>query len=153
MDASSSTNSNRIEAFRRSNTLHPQVGCRKLFECLNGLRASRGSSRPRRAEEGIRTDICSINSTDSSRCLVSTTRGGATFRTCNCSCKCWVEFTRLFRRNAKPALYCGRQVISTRTGISFLTGRVSSVGGSILKSVSVAGIVPDILISFPCVAS
>ena len=50
----------------------------------------------------------------------------------------------LFRRNAKPALYCGRQVISTRTGISFLTGIVSSDGGSILKSERVAGIVPDI---------
>ena len=38
--------------------------------------------------------------------------------------------------------YCGRQVMSTRTGISFLTGIVSSDGGSILKSESVAGIVP-----------
>src|ERR1022692_3246515 len=38
--------------------------------------------------------------------------------------------------------HCGRQVISTRTGISFLTGIVNSDGGSILKSASVAGIVP-----------
>lgn len=35
-----------------------------------------------------------------------------------------------------------RQVISTRTGISFLTGTVRSDGGSILKSESVAGMVP-----------
>jgi hypothetical protein len=45
-------------------------------------------------------------------------------------------------RDPSFRLYCGRQVISTRTGISFLTGIVSSDGGSILKSVSVAGIVP-----------
>jgi short-subunit dehydrogenase len=32
--------------------------------------------------------------------------------------------------------------MSTRTGMSFLTGIVRSEGGSILKSVSVAGIVP-----------
>jgi len=38
--------------------------------------------------------------------------------------------------------YCGFQVRSTRTGISFFTGIVSSDGGSILKSVSVAGTVP-----------
>src|ERR1700693_4819085 len=47
----------------------------------------------------------------------------------------------------KP-IHCGRQVISTRTGMSFLTGMVSSDGGSILKSASVAGIVPDIRVSF-----
>ena len=35
--------------------------------------------------------------------------------------------------------------MSTRTGISFLTGIVKSDGGSILKSESVAGIVPVIL--------
>jgi hypothetical protein len=34
--------------------------------------------------------------------------------------------------------------MSTRTGISFLTGIANSVGGSILKSDNVAGIVPDI---------
>ena len=44
---------------------------------------------------------------------------------------------------ATPALHNGCQVISTRTGISFL-GIVKSDGGSILKSDSVAGIVPDI---------
>ena len=33
--------------------------------------------------------------------------------------------------------------MSTRTGISFLTGTAKSDGGSILKSDSVAGIVPD----------
>jgi hypothetical protein len=48
-----------------------------------------------------------------------------------------------------PAIHCGRQVISTRTGISFLTGSAKSDGGSILKLVSVAGIVPDIRIWFP----
>jgi len=45
--------------------------------------------------------------------------------------------------------HCGRQVISIRTGISFLTGIARSDGGSILKSESVAGIVPDIRIWFP----
>jgi hypothetical protein len=40
--------------------------------------------------------------------------------------------------------HIGRQVVSTRTGISFLTGTVKSEGGGILKSESVAGIVPDI---------
>src|SRR5215472_6785334 len=50
-------------------------------------------------------------------------------------------------------LYCCRQVISTCTGISFLTGIVSKVGGSILKSVRVAGIVPVILVSSPCFVS
>ena len=39
--------------------------------------------------------------------------------------------------------------MSTRTGISFLTGTAKSDGGSILKSDSVAGIVPDIRIWFP----
>ena len=43
--------------------------------------------------------------------------------------------------------------MSTRTGISFLTGIANSDGGSILKSVRVAGIVPVIRIWFPCVAS
>jgi hypothetical protein len=38
--------------------------------------------------------------------------------------------------------HCGCQVMSTRTGIWFLTGIVKSDGGSILKSASVAGIVP-----------
>ena len=31
-------------------------------------------------------------------------------------------------------IYCGRQVMSTRTGISFLMGIASSDGGSIMKS-------------------
>ena len=44
-------------------------------------------------------------------------------------------------------------VISTRTGMSFFTGMVRSEGGSILKSASVAGIVPEIRVSFPCVTS
>lgn len=43
-----------------------------------------------------------------------------------------------------------RHVISTRTGISFLIGIVRNFGGSILKSVSVAGMVPDIRVSLPC---
>ena len=46
-------------------------------------------------------------------------------------------------------IHCGRHVMSTRTGISFLTGTANSDGGSILKSESVAGIVPDIRIWFP----
>lgn len=48
-----------------------------------------------------------------------------------------------------PYIYIGRQVVSTFTGISFLTGIVSSDGGSILKSLNVAGIVPITCISFP----
>src|ERR1700733_15935913 len=51
------------------------------------------------------------------------------------------------------ARHCGRHVTSTRTGISFLTGTAKSDGGSILKSDRVAGMVPDIRIWFPCVAS
>ena len=43
----------------------------------------------------------------------------------------------------------GRQVISTVTGISFLMGIDSSEGGSILKSVNVAGIDPVIRVSLP----
>ena len=50
---------------------------------------------------------------------------------------------------ATPAIQYGRHVMSTRTGISFLTAIVKSDGGSILKSDSVAGIVPDIRIWFP----
>jgi len=46
-----------------------------------------------------------------------------------------------------------RQVISTRTGISFFTGIAKSDGGSILKSVTVVGIVPDIRISSPNLGS
>ena len=38
--------------------------------------------------------------------------------------------------------YDGCQVMSTRTGISFLIGTVRKVGAWILKSVSVEGIVP-----------
>ena len=53
----------------------------------------------------------------------------------------------------EQTFHCGRHVISTRMGISFFTGIVSSEGGSILKSVSVAGIVPDMRVSFPCVAN
>ena len=34
----------------------------------------------------------------------------------------------------RPAIHCGRQVISTCTGISFLMGIVRSFGGSILTS-------------------
>ena len=56
-------------------------------------------------------------------------------------------------RDSETTLYCGRHVISTRTGISFLTGTAKSDGGSILKSDSVAGMVPEIRIWFPCVAS
>lgn len=46
-------------------------------------------------------------------------------------------------------VYCGRQVISTRTGISFFTAMVRSDGGSILKSDNVAGIVPEMRVWFP----
>jgi hypothetical protein len=46
--------------------------------------------------------------------------------------------------------YCARQVISTRIGISFLIGTVRNFGGSILNSDTVAGIVPVILIRWPC---
>jgi hypothetical protein len=46
-------------------------------------------------------------------------------------------------------IHCGRHVMSTRTGISFLTGTAKSDGGSILKSDNVAGIVPEIRIWFP----
>jgi hypothetical protein len=49
---------------------------------------------------------------------------------------------------ARP--YIGRQVISTFTGISSFVGIASSDGGSILKSVSLAGIVPVIFASLPC---
>lgn len=45
--------------------------------------------------------------------------------------------------------HCRCQVNSTRTGISFLTGIVKREGGSILKSESVAGIVPEIVESLP----
>ena len=64
----------------------------------------------------------------------------------------------LYRKNAKswrqPALnrrfrHCGLHVISTRIGISFFTGMVNNEGGSILKSVSVAGIVPVMCFSLP----
>jgi hypothetical protein len=41
------------------------------------------------------------------------------------------------------ASYCRRQVISTRTGILFFTGSVSKLGDSILKSDSLAGMVPE----------
>jgi hypothetical protein len=57
--------------------------------------------------------------------------------------------SRARRTEATLAIHCGRHVISTRTGISFLTGTAKSDGGSILKSDSVAGIVPDIRIWFP----
>jgi hypothetical protein len=51
---------------------------------------------------------------------------------------------------ARPLVYgAGCQVISTRTGISFLTGMVRRVGGSMLKSARVAGMVPETRISFP----
>jgi hypothetical protein len=49
--------------------------------------------------------------------------------------------------------YFDSHVISMRIGISFLTGRVSSVGGSILKSVSVAGMIPEICILLPCLTN
>lgn len=47
--------------------------------------------------------------------------------------------------------YCFCQVKSTFTGMSFLIGMVSSEGGSILKSVSLAGIVPVSRFSLPVV--
>jgi len=40
--------------------------------------------------------------------------------------------------------------MSTRTGMSFLTGIVRSEGGSILKSESVEGMVPVICVLPPC---
>jgi hypothetical protein len=63
------------------------------------------------------------------------------------------RFQLLFKVFSTLAAHFGRQVMSTRTGISFLTGTAKRDGGSILKSDSVAGIVPDIRISFPCVVS
>ena len=48
-------------------------------------------------------------------------------------------------------IHRGRHVISTRTGSSFFTGTANSEGGSILKSDNVAGMVPDIRVSLPCV--
>ena len=51
---------------------------------------------------------------------------------------------------SKSSIYCRRQVMSTRTGISFLTGMVRSDGGSILKSESVAGMIPVIWVSPLC---
>ena len=59
--------------------------------------------------------------------------------------------TSIRKHAGTEANHCGRHVISTRTGISFLTGSVKSVGRSILKSDRVAGIVPEIRVSFPCV--
>src|ERR1035438_7515267 len=49
-----------------------------------------------------------------------------------------------------PAAHIGRQVISTLIGMSFFTGIASRDGGSILKSVSVAGMLPVIQLSLPC---
>ena len=49
-----------------------------------------------------------------------------------------------------PSHFSFRQVISTRTGISFFTAIVRSDGGLILKSASVTGMVPVIFVSFPC---
>jgi hypothetical protein len=45
------------------------------------------------------------------------------------------------------------QLMSPRTGISFFTGMAKSDGGSILKSESVAGIVPVMRKLFPSLAS
>jgi hypothetical protein len=47
--------------------------------------------------------------------------------------------------------FCLRQAISTRTGISFLTGMAKSEGGSILNAANVAGIVPAIRVAPSCV--
>lgn len=59
---------------------------------------------------------------------------------------------RVRTRQQVPApVYIVRQVISTRTGISSFVGIASSDGGSILKSVILAGIVPEIFASLPCV--
>lgn len=60
----------------------------------------------------------------------------------------------LFHSRANAACgHCGLHVISMRIGISFFTGMVSSDGGSILKSVSVVGIVPAIRLSLPSVTN
>lgn len=50
-------------------------------------------------------------------------------------------------------LHCALQVISTRMGISFFTGMVRSEGGSILKSARVAGMVPEMRVSSPCLTT
>src|SRR4249919_1507267 len=57
---------------------------------------------------------------------------------------------RFFGSKVAAADYCCSecQVISIRMGNSFFTGKVSRVGGSILKSESVAGMVPVIRVSF-----
>jgi len=48
------------------------------------------------------------------------------------------------RETNRIYLHIGRHVVSARTGISFLTGTVKNEGGEILKSESIAGIVPEI---------
>jgi hypothetical protein len=53
--------------------------------------------------------------------------------------------------NTKSLPYIGFQLISTFTGISFLIGTINKEGGSILKSESFAGIVPERWTSFPWV--
>src|ERR1700685_84785 len=103
METSSSTNSNRIGAFRLPKNFTPQSGMQETPQTLNAFRP-----RPRLSEPRLREMMLADFDED------------------------------------LPVYCCGRQVISTRTGISFLTGMVNSVGGSILKSVSVAGIVPVI---------
>ena len=52
-------------------------------------------------------------------------------------------------RRPTSTAYWECQVMSTFTGISFFTGTVSSLGGSILKSESVAGMVPVTRRIFP----
>ncbi len=59
------------------------------------------------------------------------------------------ESVRSFRQQIEECAHSWRQVMSTCTGISFLTGMVNRVGGWILKSDRVAGIVPLIRASFP----
>lgn len=56
-----------------------------------------------------------------------------------------------FAQAATALTYIGLQVISTRTGISFLMGTVRNNGRSILKSEQVAGIVPIMRTFLPCV--
>src|SRR5579863_705893 len=140
MDTSSSTNSNRIGAFRHSETLHLQLGCRKLFGRLNAPFEPAKFLSPKAAEEGIRPDIRSIHSTTRRDSCSRRREAEPLLELCNCSRK----FGWTLPLQMEPALHCGCQVMSTRTGISFLTGIANSVGGSILKSDSVAGIVPDI---------
>jgi hypothetical protein len=60
---------------------------------------------------------------------------------------------RMERTRAEMQNQEGRQVASTRMGMSFLMGMVRSLGGSILKSEHLAGMAPVMRVSPPCLES